>query len=118
MAHKGFGLGLMVEILGGLLTGAGVSEPGANRLGNGIFAVIVNIESFMPRDEFARRLSDLLDYIRNCPTREGFDEVLVPGDPEERTQQKRLAEGIPVDDETWGQLTELAGSLSVEVPSL
>jgi len=116
MAHKGFGLGLMVEILGGLLTGDGYSRSGQTRLGNGVFGFVADIECFMPREEFNNHMQKLLAHIKSCPTRDGFDEVLVPGEPEHRARRMRLEEGIPLDDETWRQLTELAAELGVDVP--
>ena len=116
MAHKGFGLGLMVEILSGLMSGAGVSRPEATRIANGVFAIVMNIEAFMPRETYDEQVRGLMDYIKSCPTQSGFDEVLIHGEPEYRTRRQREEDGIPIDDETWRQLTELAGELGVEAP--
>jgi uncharacterized oxidoreductase len=116
MAHKGFGLSLMVEVFAGLMSGAGIVRPGAERVANGVFALVMNIEAFMPREEFDEKIAALLDYVKDCPTAPGVQEILVPGEPECRTYQKRLKEGFPIDDETWRQLTELAAELGVERP--
>jgi len=52
MAHKGFGLSLMVEVFAGLMSGAGIVRPGADRVANGIFALVMDIEAFMPSGTF------------------------------------------------------------------
>ena len=53
--------------------------------------------------------------MRAVPPAEGFSEVLVPGDLENRARESRGREGIPVPDEVWESLTELAESLGVKV---
>lgn len=116
MAHKGFGLSLMVEVFAGLMSGAGIVRAGADRVANGIFALVTDIEAFMPREQFDENIVALLDYIKDCPTEPGVEEILVPGEPEYRTYQKRQAEGFPIDDETWRQLAELGTELGVAPP--
>jgi uncharacterized oxidoreductase len=44
-------------------------------------------------------------------------QVLMPGEPEFRTTTHRQAEGIPIDDFTWAQLTEVATKLGVPTPT-
>jgi uncharacterized oxidoreductase len=118
MGHKGFGLGLMVEILGGLLSGDGYSRPDPTRIGNGVFGFVADLECFMTRAEFEDHMQKLLAHIKSCPTRDGVDEVFVPGEPEHRERRNRLVEGIPLDDETWRQLTQVAAELGVDVPDM
>jgi len=48
------------------------------------------------------------------PTAPGFDEVLIPGEPEQRSRAKRLAQGIPVAEESWRRLVATAGELGLE----
>ncbi|MBI2194558.1 MAG: Ldh family oxidoreductase [Planctomycetes bacterium] len=116
MGHKGFALSLMVEILGGILTGTGTVGPEKPQVGNGIFALVLDIETFLPRSEFQPQLQALIDYMKSCPTRPGFQEVLVPGEPEFRTLRHRRAHGIPVEEETWRQICTLAAELGVTPP--
>ena len=48
---------------------------------------------------------------------DGFDEVLVAGEPERRIEAERLETGIPMDDGTWNRLSQLAAELNVETPA-
>ena len=65
---------------------------------------------------FATEVENLVKYIRGCPRAAGVNEILLPGDPERKTLAKRLAEGVPIDEGNWKQLTELAVKLSIESP--
>jgi uncharacterized oxidoreductase len=113
--HKGFGLSLMVELLAGALSGAGCSREGPTHPGNAMFILAIAIDPFLAREEFERQVADFFADVKSAPTQEGFAEILIPGEPEVRTEQQRRAEGIPIDDETWRQIQETAVGLEVEV---
>ena len=66
----------------------------------------------MPRQLLARLLGDL----KAVPPAPGFDEVLLPGEPEQRTQAERERDGIPLPPTLWTTLGELSGELGVAVP--
>ena len=53
-------------------------------------------------------MADFAHYLKDTPPAQGFDEVLYPGEIEIRTEKDRLANGIAVDDETWGKLSAFA----------
>ena len=55
-----------------------------------------------------------LDWVQASPPREGFNAVQVAGDPERAYKAKRMAEGVPVDGTTWGEILAAAGKLGVE----
>lgn len=116
MAHKGFGLALVVEALAGALTPAGTSRAGAPSVGNGLFFMALDVARFRPRDEFAATFAGLVDYVKSPPYAPGIGEILVPGDPERARQRDREATGLTIDDTTWAQIVE-AGE-SVGVPAL
>ncbi len=109
--HKGYVLGLAVDLLAGALTGAGASSGGPSR-GNGFFFITVDPERFVGLGPFEGELAGLLDYVRQPPYAEGFDEILTPGEPERRRMAERR-DGIPLDDETWRQIAEAAASVGV-----
>jgi uncharacterized oxidoreductase len=48
----------------------------------------------------------------------GVEEILLPGDPERRTMQARLKNGVPLDRGNWQQLIQLAVELNVEPPQV
>ncbi|AVT39665.1 Ldh family oxidoreductase [Plantactinospora sp. BB1] len=111
--HKGYGLSVMIEIVGGLLSGAGVSSlPGYDNT-NGTVLIAIDIETFVPvsgfrsrSEEFCRLLGDTAPAVDTDP---GPDGVLVPGEKEARTRAARISEGITLAPSTWRELAELPG---------
>ncbi|MCW4021358.1 MAG: Ldh family oxidoreductase [Candidatus Bathyarchaeota archaeon] len=114
VGHKGFGLSLVVEVLSGILSGAGCAyEPG--KRGNGLFFEVIDVESFMPVDKFKRRIDDLVHAVKSSKLRPGFGEILIPGEPEYRTEKKRLKEGIYVPEKTWEEIKKTAKKLDLDL---
>jgi LDH2 family malate/lactate/ureidoglycolate dehydrogenase len=116
VGHKGFALGVMVDVLSGALSSAGCSHSSTCRVGNALFLNVIDIEKFLPREEFLEHVDILQKHIKASPPAPGFQEVLMPGEPEQREEERRLREGIYVDDETWRQFALCAESLGVAVP--
>ena len=110
--HKGFALGLLVEILGAALAGHRSDDP--NVVGNGVCFIVLDPAAFGPLEQFKQLVSDTVAYVKSSPPAVGFDEVLVPGELEFRTLRRRSQEGLPVDDVTWRAIEEHARRLSVE----
>ena len=116
-AYKGFGIGLLLDMLVGGLSGAPCSRPELGpRSANAVLFVLWDSRHFAGADHFTQEITTLIDNVRNCPKAEGVDSIQLPGDPERRERARRSAEGIRLDDGTWGQLTALAGRLGVAVP--
>jgi ureidoglycolate dehydrogenase (NAD+) len=120
---KGYGLGFLVEILGGVLTGAAVSHGIGNMYGDfskpqdvGHWLVAIDIEHFMPLDTFKERMQVLTDLAHASTAAPGFAGVLVPGEPEENTRRARLADGIPLANGTVEELRELGDRFGVAFP--
>ena len=111
--HKGYALGLMIDILGGALSGAGCSGSGTTRLQNGVLMIALNIANFTPLDDFYEHIEGLVAHVKASPTAPGFDEILTPGEIETRQTERRLREGIPIDDETWRQIQETAAQVGL-----
>ena len=70
--------------------------------------VLLNIEAFRPLTEFFADGTIMADRIKSTRPAQGFDEVLLPGEPEARSAQVRQESGIPLDDTTWEQIVEAA----------
>jgi uncharacterized oxidoreductase len=117
-AYKGFGLGLMVEIFAGALSGGVcIREVPVNQNGNCVFMLLLDPGHLGGAEHFAKEVSGLCAFVRSCPTIDGATEILLPGDPERRVLAERSAEGIPLDNGNWGELVKLAARLSVAVPA-
>ncbi|MDE0021436.1 MAG: Ldh family oxidoreductase [Candidatus Poribacteria bacterium] len=103
-AHKGFGLGLFAELLAGTLTGAGNVREREGHVGNGVFCLLIKIDAFRPLGEFQSGVSRLARFLKATRLAEGFDEILLPGEPEARAEKERSANGVWIDETTWGQV--------------
>jgi uncharacterized oxidoreductase len=110
--HKGFGLGVMVEFLGGALSGS-LPEQLAIQYGNGTIFVAFNIGAFVPPETFRGQVDQLRNVMETMPPAKGFERVLLPGDPEADTRLARAETGIPVPEPTWNELVTLAASLGI-----
>jgi uncharacterized oxidoreductase len=117
-AYKGFGIGLVLDMLVGGFSGAPCSTPGApNMSGNAVFFLVLDINQFTGAEHFLREVSGLASNIKACPKADGAGDILVPGEPERRSCAQRRQTGIPLDDGTWKQLTALAEKLKVALPA-
>ena len=115
VGHKGYALGFMIEVLAGILSGAGPSRKEQVRFGNAAFMIVVDIEAFVEREVFNTQLSTFIDYVKSSAKVPGVEEILFPGEIEHREKQKRLSSGIEVEEETWNQILAAAESLGVKV---
>lgn len=118
--HKGFGLALMMDILAGVLSGAGFGaavtgpdEPGYVHVGH--FFVAFDIGAFIGLEQFLDRIDELADHIHSSPTRQGVDRVYVPGEIEaEKTAEARRS-GIAYRRNVYERLLGIADELGVTV---
>lgn len=112
--YKGFGLGLMVEIFAGALSGGVcIREVPINQNGNCVYMQVLNPDVLGGTSHFAEEVRNLAQFIRSCPTVPGVNEISLPGDPERRLLAERSTRGIPFDEGNWGQLLKLARELGV-----
>lgn len=111
--HKGTALALVVEVLAGILSGTGAATPRPGPVQNGVFLVLIQVERFLPLEEFTRQVAELVAFVKSSAPAPGSPGVLVPGEPEARLEAERRARGIPVEDETWRQIQAVARELGV-----
>jgi hydroxycarboxylate dehydrogenase B len=113
-AYKGFGLGLMIEILTGALSGGNVAKTVPYpKKGNCVFILLIDPARFGGADHFQSEVGQLTEYVKSCPRIEGCEEIILPGDPERRLAEQRRASGICLDEENWGALVKLSEALGV-----
>ena len=113
--HKGSGLALVCEILGGALTGGGTNQPGTpNDRGivNGMFAILVDPARFGDLAAFHAEAAAMIAHVKTS-TPGGEAPVLVAGEPERIMKAQRLREGIPVPEPTWEEICAAAGRVGI-----
>lgn len=113
--HKGYGLSMLVDILGGALSGAGITSLPEYQGGNGSFMLALNIEVFRPLDEFLDTMDRFIKRVKEVPPAPGFDEVIIPGEPEFKTKEKREKEGITISKKTWEDIQSLSKELGIDI---
>lgn len=109
-SHKGYGLALMVQILGATLSGGAFApsrKPGEpDNLGH--FFLALDPAAFRPLADFRADLDAVVDTLRNTRRADPHQPVLVAGDPERQARAERVAAGIPIPDSLRRQISDLA----------
>ena len=115
--HKGYGLALLCELLGGALA-AGMTQHSEDvtqrRILNGMLTVLIDPAALADRAAFERETIAFVDWVKASPVREGFDSVRIAGEPERETRVQRTAHGVPVDAITWSEILDAAGKLGLD----
>ena len=119
--HKGFGLALLGDILGGSFSGGGAYLPtreATSRIFNNMMAILIDPDVFGGAEEFGIDVDKYTDWVKASPPAPGFDAVQLPGDPERRSAADRSANGIFVDPGTLAELIATAKTAGVPQPEL
>ena len=119
--HKGFGIGLLVEIMAGVLADSsfGTTEHSASeltgwdRLAKGASFVVLDVSRFLPVGTFRAHVDALIDDVHASELAPGTERILVPGELEADRRAQRLADGIPLDDALVAELDAIAATLDV-----
>lgn len=114
--HKGFGLALLGDILGGSFSGGGAYLPEREveaKITNNMLAILIDPDVFGSAEAFGIDLDKYTDWVKASPPAPGFEAVQLPGDPERRNAEDRKANGIFVDPGTLAQLVAAAQSAGV-----
>jgi len=114
--HKGYGLALACELLGGILSGGGSIQPGNPRRGsilNNMLTILLDPARFGDPAAMAADYDGLIAYLKSSRPIDPAEPVLAAGDPERRTRAERLEGGIPLDARTWEEVLTAAASLGI-----
>ena len=114
--HKGYGLAVMCELLGGALAGEWTAQPEnlrSHHIVNHMFMCVVDPAAFGGLDKFNAEVDAMVDYLHSTTPAKGFDKVRVPGDPERETMAHRKVHGIDLDDSSWRSLVKAAKTAGV-----
>jgi LDH2 family malate/lactate/ureidoglycolate dehydrogenase len=117
---KGSGISLIIDVLVGILTGAGYGPQVGDLYKNldrpqnvGQMMGAIDIGRFSDVGEFKSRMDTVIREIKSLPRAKGVDEIFLPGELEIRNQQRREREGIPLPPTTVGELQKLASEYGV-----
>jgi LDH2 family malate/lactate/ureidoglycolate dehydrogenase len=99
---KGSGISMLMDILGGVITGAGCAGDVGNQFLDydrpqnvGHFFLVMKPDLFISKDEYFQRMDKLVQRVHRCPTAEGLTEVIMPGERERRFEAKHQRTGVP-----------------------
>lgn len=112
--HKGSGLMLACELLGGALTGNGTNGPTDHEFGNGMLAVFLEPSRFDDLGMFDGEVASFIDFVRSRTPAQGSDLVLIPGDKERRTRAQRIVRGLPVPRPVLTAILRIARELNLD----
>src|SRR5258708_23241864 len=101
--HKGYGMALACELLGGALTGGGTwhyEESTKQRVMNGMLAIVIDPKRLGTAAAFEREARLFLDWLRKSRPPPGFDRVRIAGEPEREMRARRSRDSVPLHDNT------------------
>ncbi len=121
---KGYVISFMMDVLAGVLTGssfgsqvAGPYDPG-RRSGAGHLLIVIDIAAMAGEAEFASRMEQLVDETRSGELASLADEILVPGELEDRSRTTKDRDGIRLAAATWASLVALAAESGTPLPTI
>jgi len=112
--YRGFALGILVEIMGGLLGGQSTTEAS---LGNGVSFTVYDPEHFTGKERFVDLVDTMADYLRSSPPDAHSNGVLLPGEREHLARVRCEREGIEVTPATWQPIVRCAEKYQISLPT-
>ncbi len=113
--HKGYALSLLVDALGSCLTGAGQTDN-ENKFGATLIGI--NPAVFISAEAERAAVDRLFDRVKSVPPAPGFDEVLIPGEPERRARERHSERGVELSEATISSLHAVGVALGVDTAVL
>lgn len=125
LGYKGYGLGVIVEVLCGILSGARILDEiplwfanTAKPVGVGHFMMAINIDAFLPIKEFKNQVDQLVKKIHSAPRAQDAERIYLPGEIEHLSERKRKAEGIPLPEAVYQDLLQIGRELNIDTEEL
>lgn len=115
MGFKGFGLSVMIDVFAGILSGSGIARTDLPRGANGVWMHFLDVAQFLPAGEYDSLIEKYVTYIKSSRRAPGVDEILLPGEIEQRRRAERERTGVEIPAETWRQIGELAERFGVSL---
>ncbi len=118
--HKGSGLALICELLAGAIVGSATvatMTPPERGIINGMLTIVIDPTALSNRAAIEAEIDEMVAWVKSSAPDARGEKVLVAGEPEQVARAERMANGIYIDETTWGQLVEIARNLQVAVPA-
>ncbi|GAE27734.1 nitrogen regulatory protein P-II [Halalkalibacter wakoensis JCM 9140] len=119
---KGYAISLMIDIMSGVLTGAGFGPHINNIYGDfdkpqnvGHFFQLIDVNRFMTANQFKSRVDQMIDEIKSAPKAEGTEEIFLPGEIESNTENDRLQNGINLGKEVFESIKQVGEEVGVKI---
>ena len=113
--HKGYGLAVACELLGGALTGGGTwhqaptpENTSQRAISNSMLTVLIDPAKLGLQTGFGGQAAQFIDWLKQSPPADGFDAVQIAGDFERKTRTQREKDGIEIDASTWAEIEQAA----------
>jgi hydroxycarboxylate dehydrogenase B len=114
--HKGYGMAIACELLGGALSGGGTwhRTPDMRReVLNGMVTILIDPHKLGTGASFEQEAAAFVDWLMQSPPGQGFDKLRIAGDPEREARIQRERDGVIVDDQTWADIVKAAKSVGL-----
>ncbi len=116
VGYKGFGLSVLVDLIAGVLSGAGTADSRPEMLNNGTLLITIEPEAFIAKEDYERQVGELAAYLRATATPPGSPPVMLPGEYEQEHRRRREAEGIEIEEPVWRNIRRAVAGLEVTLP--
>jgi uncharacterized oxidoreductase len=118
--HKGSGLALVCELLAGAIVGSAsvtTATPPERGIINGMLSIVIDPARLSTRDSMLAEIDAMIAWVKSAEPADRDLPVLVAGEPERIARAERMANGIEIDDATWGQLMAIAERYQIRLDS-
>lgn len=123
LGHKGYGLAVVGEVLGGVLAGASILggipqwfTATDSRVGNGHFHMALDLARFVPAEQFSQQMDLLRETLGKVERRPGVDEILLPGEAASRREKQARSHGVQLPEAVVADLGDLASRYGLHLP--
>jgi hydroxycarboxylate dehydrogenase B len=118
--HKGYGLAIVCELLGGALAGGRTlhAKPASRAIWNSMLSIVIDPARLGTLGNLSREAEEYIRWVRASPPMEGVDRVRMPGEPEEEHRAERRRDGIPIDPVTWEEIVDAGEKAGLKRPAL
>ena len=119
--HKGYGMAVACELLGGALSGGGTAhapiDPLRRAVYNGMLSILIDPVKLGTQATFDQEAAAFMDWLRAGPVAPGFDTVQIAGEPERAARLQRERDGIAIDAQTWREIVAAGAKIGVDLPA-